>query len=285
MEGVEASGLRNQTYFTLQAFSHLAALQVFPLEGILLMFLITLTGNFLIIVAATTDPALHTPMYYFLKNLTLTDICFTLNIVPKMLVDLLLERKVISFSACALQAEYYIVIFFITSECFLLGAMAYDQYMAICHPLHYAITMKREVCVRMVIACWIAGIPLSVGLTGWLFSYPFCGSKEIEHFFCDIAPILDLVCSDTHLFELLVFVATVVIVLIPFVLTAPSYIQIIRTILQMPSAEGRCKAFFTCIAHLMVVTLFCCTTGLIRLKPKSKVSWQTAGNWWLFLTQ
>ncbi|KAM6246542.1 LOW QUALITY PROTEIN: olfactory receptor 10A7-like [Spheniscus humboldti] len=270
MEGVEASGLRNQTYFTLQAFSHLTALQVFPLEGILLMFLITLTGNFLIIIAATTDPALHTPMYYFLKNLTLTDICFTLNIVPKMLVDLLLERKVISFSACALQL--YIVIFFITSECFLLGAMAYDRYMAICHPLHYAITMKREVCIRMVIACWIAGIPLSVGLTGWLFSYPFCGSKEIEHLFCDIAPILDLVCSDTHLFELLVFVATVVIVLIPFVLTAPSYIQIIHTILQMPSAEGRCKASFTWFAHLMVVTLFCCTTGLIRLKPKSKVS-------------
>ncbi|XP_009322138.1 PREDICTED: LOW QUALITY PROTEIN: olfactory receptor 10A7-like [Pygoscelis adeliae] len=234
------------------------------------MFPITLTGNFLIIVAATTDPALHTPMYYFLKNLALIDICFTLNIVPKMLVDLLLERKVISLSACALQL--YIVIFFITSECFLLGAMAYDRYMAICHPLHYVITMNRKVCIHMVIACWIAGILLSVGLTGWLFSYPFCGSKEIEHFFCDISPILDLVCSVTHLFELLVFVATVVIVLIPFVLTAPSYIQMIHTILQMPSAEGRWKAFFTCIAHLMVVTLFCCTTGLTRLKSKSKVS-------------
>ncbi|XP_019326813.1 PREDICTED: LOW QUALITY PROTEIN: olfactory receptor 10A7-like [Aptenodytes forsteri] len=209
-EAVEASGLRNQTYFTLQAFSHLAALQVFLLEGILLMFLITLTGNFLIIVAAATGPALHTPMYYFLKNLALIDICFTLNIVPKMLVDLLLERKVISFSACALQL--YIVVFFIASECFLLGAMAYDRYMAICHPLHYAITMSRKVCIHMVTACWIA---------------------------------------------------------------APSYIQIIHTILQTPSAEGRRKAFFTCVAHLMVVTLFCCTTGLIRLKPKSKVSWQS----------
>ncbi|XP_054693112.1 olfactory receptor 10A7-like [Grus americana] len=267
MEAVEAPGLRNQTYFTLKGFSHLAALQVFLFEGILLMFLITMTGNFLIIIVATTDPALRTPMYYFLKNLALIEICFTLNIVPKMLMDLLLERKVISFSACALQL--YFVIFFITSECFLLGAMAYDRYVAICHPLHYAITMNRRVCLHMVIACWIAGIPLSVGLTGWLFSYPFCGSKEIEHFFCDIAPVLDLVCSDTYLFELLVFVSTVIIVLIPFTLIAASYIQIIHTILQMPSAEGRRKAFFTCVAHLVVVTLFYCTTGLIHLKPKS----------------
>ncbi|KAM6196116.1 olfactory receptor 10A7-like [Sarcoramphus papa] len=269
MEAVEALGLRNQTYFTLQGFSHLAGLQVFLFEGILLMFLITMTGNFLIIIAASTDPALHTPMYYFLKNLALIEICFTLNIVPKMLVDLLLERKLISFSACALQL--YFVIFFITSECFLLGAMAYDRYMAICHPLHYATTMNRRVYLHMVIACWFAGIPLSVGLTGWLFSYSFCGSKEIEHFFCDIAPVLDLVCSDTYLFELLVFVATVVIVLIPFILIVASYIRIIHTILQIPSAEGRRKAFFTCIAHLVVVTLFYCTTGLIHLKPKSSL--------------
>ncbi|XP_068266832.1 olfactory receptor 10A7-like [Nyctibius grandis] len=269
MEAVEAPGVRNQTYFTLQGFSHLAALQVFLFEGILLMFLVTMTGNFLIIIVATTDPALHTPMYYFLKNLALIEICFTLNIVPKMLVDLLLERKVISFSACALQL--YFVILFITSECFLLGAMAYDRYVAICHPLHYAITMNRRACLHMVVACWIAGIPLSVGLTGWLFSYPFCGSKEIEHFFCDITPVLDLVCSDTYLFELLVFIATVTIVLIPFILIAASYIQIIRTILQMPSAEGRRKAFSTCVAHLVVGTLFYCTTGLIHLKPKSSL--------------
>ncbi|KFO95193.1 Olfactory receptor 10A7, partial [Calypte anna] len=208
---------------------------------------------------------LHTPMYYFLKNLALIEILFTLNIVPKMLVDLLLERRVISFAACALQL--YCVIFFITSECFLLGAMAYDRYVAICQPLHYTITMNRRVCLHMVIACWVAGIPVSAGLTAWLFSYPFCGSKEIEHFFCDIPPVLHLVCSDTSLFELLVFIATVIIVLIPFALIAASYIQIIHTILQMPSAQGRRKAFLTCLAHLVVVTLFYCTTGLIHLQP------------------
>ncbi|NWS58782.1 O10A7 protein, partial [Chunga burmeisteri] len=259
---VEVLGLRNQTYFTLQGFSHLATLWVFLFEGILLMFLITMTGNFLIIIVVTIDPALHSPMYYFLKNLALIEISFTLNIVSRMLVDLLLERKVISFSACALQL--FFVIFFITSECFLLAAMAYDQYMAI-----YGIVMNSRMCLHMVMACWIAAIPLSEGLTGWLFSYPFCGSKEIEHFFCDIAPVLDLVCSDTSLFELLVFIASVAIVLIPFTVIAASYIQIIHSILQMSSAEGRRKAFFTCFAHLVAVTLFYCTTRLIYLKSKS----------------
>ncbi|NXK97086.1 O10A7 protein, partial [Formicarius rufipectus] len=262
-------GLRNQTYFTLQGFSHLAALQVFLFMGILLMFLITMTGNFLIIVVATTDLTLHTPMYYFLKNLAFMEICFTLGIVPKMLVDLVLERKVISFTACALQ--FSLVILLLTSECFLLGAMAYDRYLAICHPLHYAVRMSRRVCFHMVVTCWVTGVLISIGLTSWLFSFPFCGSKEVEHFFCDMAPLLDLACSETSLFRLLFFMATVVIILIPFVLIAASYIQITHTILQMPSAEGRHKAFSTCAAHLVVVTLFYCTAGLVHLKPKSSL--------------
>lgn len=186
-----------------------------------------------------------------------------------MPVDLLFERKAISFPACALQL--YFVILFSTSECFLLGATAYDRHMAICHPFHNTLTMNRRMCFHMVIAHWIAGIPPSAGLTGCLFSYPFCGSNETEHFFCDTTSVLDLVCLDTYLFELLVFVATVLIVLIPFILIAASYTQIIHTILHMPSAEGRHKAFFTCISHLMVVTLFYCTTGLINLKPKSSL--------------
>ncbi|NXF70650.1 O10A7 protein, partial [Sclerurus mexicanus] len=254
------------TYFTLQGFTHLAALQVFLFVGILLMFLITMAGNFLIIIVAAADPALHTPMYYFLKNLAFIEICFTANIVPKMLVDLLLERKVISFSGCALQLSFFILL--ISSECFLLAAMAYDRYVAVCHPLHYAVRMNRRVCLHMVVTCWIAGIPFSIALTSWLFSFPLCGSKEIDHFFCDIAPLLDLACSDTYLFKLLLFLATLVVVFIPFALIAASYIQITHTILQMPSAEGRRKAFSTCAAHLVVVTLFCCTAGLVHLKPK-----------------
>lgn len=269
MEGVDMLGLTNQTYFNLQGFSYLTTLQDFLFGVILLMFLITMAGNLLIIIAATADPALHTPMYYFLQNLAFIEICFTLNIVPRMLVDLLWERKAISFFACALQL--YFVLSFITSECFLLGAMAYDRYVAICHPLRYAIRMNSRVCLHMVVACWMAGIPPSLGLTAWLFSYPFCGPRDIEHFFCDVTPVLALVCSDTHLFKYLLFIATVVIILIPFILIVASYIQIIHTIVQMPSAERRLKAFLTCLAHLVVVTLFYCTTGLIHLEPKSNL--------------
>ncbi|NWR85349.1 O10A7 protein, partial [Furnarius figulus] len=254
------------TYFTLQGFSQLADLQVFLFVGILLMFLTTMTGNLLIIIVATTDPALHTPMYYFLKNLAFTEICFTADIVPRMLVDLLLERKVISFSACALQLSFFILL--LSCECFLLAAMAYDRYVAVCYPLHYAVRMNRRVCLHMVVTCWTTGIPFSIGLTSCLFSFPFCSSKEIDHFFCDIAPILDLACSDTYLFKLLLLLATVAILLMPFALIAASYIRITHTILQMPSAEGRRKAFSTCAAHLVVVTLFCCTAGLVHLQPK-----------------
>ncbi|XP_009900416.1 olfactory receptor 10A7 [Dryobates pubescens] len=266
MEAVEALGLTNQTYFILQGFT---TLQIFIFEVILLMFLITMAGNLLVIIAASTDPALHTPMYYFLQNLAFIEICFTLSIVPRMLVDLLLERKVISFFACALQL--YLVLSLITAECFLLGAMAYDRYVAICQPLHYASRMNRRVCLHLVVACWVAGIPPALGLTGWLFSYPFCGPREIDHFFCDATPVLALACSDTHLFQYLLFITTDIIIFLPFILTVASYIQIIHTIVQMPSAERRLKAFLTCLAHLVVVTLFYCTTGLVHLKPKSSV--------------
>ncbi|NXR16388.1 O10A7 protein, partial [Semnornis frantzii] len=255
----------NQTYFILQGFSCLTTLQDFLFRVILLMFLITMAGNLLIIITATTNHTLHTPMYYFLQNLAVIEICFTLNIVPRMLVDLW-ERKVISFSACALQ--FYFVLSFITSECFLLGAMAYDRYVAVYHPLHYAKRMNSRVCLHMVVACWVAGISPSLGLTAWLFSYPFCGPRDIEHFFCDISPVLVLVCSNTHLFRYFLFIAAVLIILIPFILIVASYIQIIHTIVQMPSAERRLKAFLTCLAHLVVVTLFYCTAGLMHLKPR-----------------
>ncbi|XP_059587830.1 olfactory receptor 10A7-like [Alligator mississippiensis] len=273
MELAEELKLENQTMvtgFILMGFSHLAKLQLLLFVVVLLMFLSALTGNSLIVIITTTDPALHTPMYYLLKNLALSEICFTLDIVPKMLMNLLVERKVTSFYGCALQL--HLVIHLITSECLLLGIMAYDRYVAICHPLRYATVMNKRVCLQMVIACWLSGIPVAIVLAVWLFSFSFCGSTEINHFFCDIAPVLELVCSGTSFFELLVFVATVAIMLFPFILISVSYICIIHTILQMPSAESRHRAFSICTAHLVVVTLFYCTTCLIHLKPKSSLS-------------
>ncbi|KFV17053.1 Olfactory receptor 10A7, partial [Pterocles gutturalis] len=256
--------------FILLGFTHLAQLQLLLFVVVLLVFTVTMMGNILIVLIATLDPALHTPMYYFLKNLSLIDVCYSLDIVPQMLTHLLSERKTSSFTACALQLN--LIVLFITSECFLLAVMAYDRYAAICHPLHYATIMTKKTCRQMSAAVWLSGFPVAIGLTGWLFSMPFCKSNEVNHFFCDMSPVLKLVCSDTSIFELLVFIATLLIMVLPFILITISYIYIIYTIVQMPMSESRQRMFSTCAAHLMVVTLFYCTTCLIHLQPKSSLS-------------
>ncbi|NXS63307.1 O10A7 protein, partial [Brachypteracias leptosomus] len=258
------------THFLLLGFAFHGKTQLLFSMLISIMFLAILIGNSLIVVLTTTDPVLHSPMYYFLKNLALTEICYSLSIVPRMLLILVVERKMISFTACASQLSC--VILFVTCECFLLGAMAYDRQVAICHPLHYATMMNRNRCFKMVLGSWLSGVPVALGFTTWLFTLPFCGRNTVDHFFCDVSPVLKLVCADTTLFELLIFTATVIIVMIPFSLIAVSYLCIIHAVLQIPSAVGQRRAFSTCAAHLVVVTLFYSTTGIIHLRPKSRLS-------------
>ncbi|NXP10863.1 O10A7 protein, partial [Thinocorus orbignyianus] len=258
------------THFLLLGFAFQGKMQFLLFSLISIMFLATLIGNSLIVVITTIDPLLHTPMYYFLKNLGLTEICYSLTIVPKMLTILLAERRKISFTACALQLNC--VILFVTCECFLLGVMAYDRQAAICHPLHYATMMSRDRCFRMVVGSWLSCVPVALGFTTWLFTLPFCGRNVVDHFFCDVPPVLKLVCADTALFEQLIFVAIVIIVMIPFFLIATSYCCIIHAILQIPSAVNRRQVFSTCAAHLVVVTLFYSTAGIIHLRPKSNLS-------------
>uniref|UniRef100_A0A672UQ14 G-protein coupled receptors family 1 profile domain-containing protein n=1 Tax=Strigops habroptila TaxID=2489341 RepID=A0A672UQ14_STRHB len=254
----------------LSGFAFHGKMQLLFFTLISTMFLAILVGNSLIVVIAAIDPVLHTPMYYFLRNLSLTEICYSLSIVPKMLTILLVERKIISFTACALQLNC--VILFVTCECFLLGAMAYDRQVAICHPLHYATMMNRDRCFKMAVGSWLSGVPVALGFTTWLFTLPFCGRNTVDHFFCDVSPVLKLVCADTALFELLIFIAIIIIVMIPFSLIATSYLCIIHAVLQIPSAVGQRRAFSTCAAHLVVVTLFYSTTGIIHLRPKSGLS-------------
>ncbi|KFP79829.1 Olfactory receptor 10A7, partial [Apaloderma vittatum] len=258
------------THFLLLGFAFHGQMQLLFFTLISTMFLVVLIGNSLIVVITTIDPALHTPMYYFLRNLALTEICYSLSIVPKMLMILLLERKMISFLACALQLNC--VLLFVTCECFLLGAMAFDRQAAICHPLHYATIMKRDRCFRMALGSWLSGVSVALGFTTWLFTLPFCGRNTIDHFFCDVSPVLKLVCADTTMFELLIFIAIVIIVMVPFSLIATSYLLIIHAVLHIPSSVGQRRAFSTCAAHLVVVTLFYSTTGLIHLRPKSSLS-------------
>ncbi|XP_075379462.1 LOW QUALITY PROTEIN: olfactory receptor 10A2-like [Mycteria americana] len=245
--------------------------QLLHFAVVLSVFTVTMMGNILIFLIAAVDPVLHMPMYYSLKNLSLIEICYRLDIVPKMLVNLLSERKTSSFTACALQLNF--IILFITSECFLLAIMACDHMIvAICHPLYYALIMTKKTCRQMSAVAWLSGFPVAVGLTDWLFSMPFCKSNEVNHFFCDISPVLKLVCSDTYIIKLLVFIASLLIMVLPFILITISCFYLIYTVVQMPMAESRQNVFSTCAAHLMVVTLLYSTTCLIHLYPKSRLS-------------
>uniref|UniRef100_A0A674JJR0 Olfactory receptor n=1 Tax=Terrapene triunguis TaxID=2587831 RepID=A0A674JJR0_9SAUR len=258
------------TEFILVGFSNHPNLQV-PLFLIFLgIYTITLTGNVLIILVTSFDPALNSPMYFFLRNLASLEICFNLVIVPKMLVNLLVENKAISFAGCA--AQMYFFFFFGAAECCLLAAMAYDRYVAICNPLHYPDIMTRRACFQLAGASWFSGFPVATVQTTWIFSLPFCGPNQVNHFFCDSPPVLELSCADTSLFEIEALTATVLFIMFPFLLILVSYVRIITTILRMPSEEGRRKAFSTCSSHLVVVTLFYGTASSTYFRPKSSYS-------------
>ncbi|KAM7150830.1 olfactory receptor 10A4-like [Macrochelys suwanniensis] len=227
-------------------------------------------GNILIIVIITVDAALDTTMYFFIHNLSVIVTCFTLVMVPKMLVNLLARSKTISF--VGFGAQMYFFFFFGSTECFLISLMAYDRYVAICNPLHYPDIMNRRACFQLAGASWFSGFPVATVQTTWIFSLPFCGPNQVNHFFCDSPPVLELACADTSLFEIEALTATVLFILFPFLLILVSYVRIIITILRMPSEEGRHKAFSTCSSHLVVVTLFYGTASSTYFRPKSSYS-------------
>ncbi|XP_034380598.2 olfactory receptor 10A4-like [Arvicanthis niloticus] len=237
---------------------------------ILLMFLVSLTGNALITLAICTSPALHTPMYFFLANLSLLEIGYTCSVIPKMLQSLVSEARGISWEGCATQMFFFI--FFGITECCLLAAMAFDRYMAICSPLHYATRMSHVICARLAIVSWGMGCIVGLGQTNFIFSLDFCGPCEIDHFFCDLVPVLALACGDTSQNEDAIFVAAVFCIFSPFLLIISSYVRILFAVLVMPSPEGRHKALSTCSSHLLVVTLFYGSTSATYLRPKSSHS-------------
>ncbi|XP_066485544.1 olfactory receptor 10A4-like [Tiliqua scincoides] len=258
------------TEFILIGFSNHPELQI-PLFIIFLtVYTITVSGNVLIIIVTTMDPALQSPMYYFLRNLSSLEICFNLVIVPKMLSNFLKENTTISYAGCATQMYFFF--FFGAAECCLLAAMAYDRYIAICNPLRYPDIMNKTACFQLAGASWFSGFPVSTVQTTWIFSLPFCGPNRVNHFFCDSPPVLELACADTYMFEIEALTATVLFIMFPFLLILLTYVRIITTILRMPSAEGRHKAFSTCSSHLVVVTLFYGTATSTYFRPKSGYS-------------
>ncbi|XP_077169624.1 olfactory receptor 10AG1-like [Paroedura picta] len=268
--------------FILLGLSDEPNLQSILFSTFLVIYIIILAGNLIIILLTLVDPALHTPMYFFLRNLSFLEICYTSVNIPKMLENLLFETKSISFLGCAVQT--YFAFFLGGSECFLLASMAYDRYVAICKPLHYPVFMNRKVCMGLAAVSWLSGFLMSFGHTSMVFTMSFCGSNEIDHFFCDIPPLLKLACGDTSRTEIAVFVVAMVFVTLPFILILMSYAGIIATILGISSAEGRKKTFSTCSSHLIVVTLFYGSACVIYLKPKSIYSPNTDKYLSLFYT-
>ncbi|XP_074838667.1 olfactory receptor 10A4-like [Carettochelys insculpta] len=251
----------------LEGFSYLNKLQILLFLVLLVIYLATLMGNLLVILLIMLNPSLQTPMYFFLVNLSFLEICFTTSMVPQLLIHLLVEEKIISIAACAAQM-YFINIMGLT-ECCLLAVMAYDRYVAICHPLHYTTIMSCQVCALLAGASWFIGISVELAHTTWIFSFGLCGSNRIHHFFCDAPPILKMACADTSQINILVFIVAVLFIFSPFLFILLSYICIISTILKLPSREGRHKVFSTCSSHLMVVILFYGTAIISYVVPKS----------------
>ncbi|KAM9720837.1 olfactory receptor 1L6-like [Dama dama] len=244
--------------------------QVWLFASFLAMYLVNVGGNSVIIAAIQGDVHLHTPMYFFLSNLSLVDICFTSVIVPQMLVNMLTQRKAILFAQCLAQM-YFFVAFGITDS-FLLAAMALDRYVAICHPLHYTTTMNPRRCLQLVTASWLVSHLHSLTHTVLMARLSFCGPNIIHHFFCDVQPLLMLSCSDTSVNELLAFTEGSFVIMSPFIFIIVSYVYITRAVLRVPSGRGRYKVFSTCGSHLTVVALFYGTIISVYIRPSSTYS-------------
>ncbi|XP_054548896.1 olfactory receptor 7A17-like [Talpa occidentalis] len=246
----------NQTHptaFTLLGLSGEASLQPLLFWAFLAMYLVTVTGNLLIILAIVTDPHLHTPMYFFLANLSFADIGFTSTTIPKMLLNIQTQNKAITYAGCLSQVFFYI--FFGGLDTFLLTAMAYDRFVAICHPLHYTVIMNPQFCGLLLLASWVLSLLNSLLHSLMVLRLSFCSQLQIPHFFCDLDQVIQLACSDTFLNELVIYVAAGVVGIIPLSGILFSYSKIVSSVLKI-SASGRYKAFSTCGSHLSVVSLF-----------------------------
>ena len=235
---------------------------------ILLMYLVILLGNGVLILVTILDSRLHTPMYFFLGNLSFLDICYTTSSVPLILDSFLTPRKTIPFPACAMQM--FLSFAMGATECVLLGMMAFDRYVAICNPLRYPAVMRKAVYVPMAASSWAAGSTTATVQTSLAMQLPFCGDNIINHFTCEILAVLKLACADISINVISMGVANVIFLGVPVLFISFSYMFIIITILKIPSAEGRKKAFSTCSAHLTVVLVFYGTILFMYGKPKSK---------------
>nr|XP_058146472.1 olfactory receptor 7C1-like [Dasypus novemcinctus] len=247
----------NQTYvleFILLGLSEDTEVQSLLFGLFLSMYLVTFFGNLLIILAIISDSHLHTPMYFFLSNLSFTDICFTSTTVPKMLLNIRTGNKIITFENCLTQMYFFM--FFGQLDNFYLTAMAYDRFMAICHPLHYTVIVNPQVCVLLLLASWLLSVLNSLLLDLRILRLSFCTELEMSHFFCELNQVVRHACSDTFLNDIVMYFATGLLGFVPLTGIFFSYYKIISSVLRISTAGGKCKAFSTCGSHLSVVIFF-----------------------------
>ena len=255
------------TEFILAGLTEQSQLQL-PLFLLFLgIYVVTVVGNLGMITLIGLSSHLHTPMYYFLSSLSFIDLCQSTVITPKMLVNFVTEKNIISYPECMTQLFFFLV--FIIAECYLLAAMAYDRYVAICNPLLYNITMSYHICFCLTVGVYILGITGSTIHTGIMLRLFFCKNNIINHYFCDLFPLLELSCSSIYVNELLVIFLSAFNILTPALVILASYIFIISSILQIHSMEGRSKAFSTCSSHMAAVAIFYGSAAFMYLQPSS----------------
>uniref|UniRef100_A0A8C9AKB0 Olfactory receptor n=1 Tax=Prolemur simus TaxID=1328070 RepID=A0A8C9AKB0_PROSS len=256
------------TTFILLGLTDDPQLQVVIFLLLLSTYMLSVTGNVTIITLTLLDLHLKTPMYFFLRNFSFLEVSFTTVCIPKFLVSMATGDKTISYNSCA--AQLFFTILLGATEFFLLVAMSYDRYVAICKPLHYTTIMSSRVCNLLVFASWLAGFliifpPLLMGL-----QLDFCAANTVDHFFCDVSPILQLSCTDTNVIELMMLLSAILTLLVTLVLVILSYTNIIKTILKIPSSQQRKKAFSTCSSHMVVVSISYGSCIFMYVKPSAK---------------
>ncbi|XP_065269951.1 olfactory receptor 6M1-like [Emys orbicularis] len=267
---MEARNGTRVTEFILIGFPSPREVEIFLFMLFFIILVVAMIGNSIIITLICTDYRLQSPMYFFLCNLSLIEILMTMTVVPKMLENFLSERKTISFYGCLAQSYFYFLLGI--SEYVLLAMMSYDRYVAICYPLSYSTIMNGKVCVWLVVGSWMGGFFSVLVPTVIKLGLPYCGPNIINHFFCDSAPLLHLACADTRLVEFIDFIISLPVLLGSLLLTVISYMYIICTIIRIPSAKGRQKAFSTCASHFTVVTIGYGTSIFIYVRPSQASS-------------
>lgn len=253
------------TEFILLGFQGTHSLEFLLFVIFFFVYVLTITGNALIIVLVLIDHHLRSPMYFFLSNLSFLELMITSTVMPKMLLNIITGKKTISFVGCLTQSFFYFLMG--STEFFILAVMSFDRYLAICYPLRYASIMNSKVCFQLLLGSWTGGFLIILVPSIVTAGLPFCGPNIVDHFFCDSAPLLKLVCADTSLAELVDFGTSCILLLGSLFITVVSYIYIIIAVLRIPSAKGRKKAFSTCVSHMTVVIMYYGSSIFIYVRP------------------